>query len=112
MILATIVLATFAVIPATLEAKLWALDRLGWTQYRCLSAIVEHESGWRLTARNRTSGAYGLPQALPGSKMAVAGADWRTNPTTQLRWATDFYIPARYGTACGAWRFWQEHRWW
>lgn len=84
------------------DAKAWARDRLGATQWACFDALMGRESRWRWWARNARSGAYGIPQALPGSKMAVAGADWRTNPLTQVRWAALWYIPGRYGTACAA----------
>ncbi|NED00241.1 lytic transglycosylase domain-containing protein, partial [Streptomyces sp. SID6648] len=55
-------------------------------EFRCFSKIVDHESGWNVDATNASSGAYGLVQALPGSKMASAGADWKTNPATQIKW--------------------------
>ncbi|MEU4213074.1 transglycosylase SLT domain-containing protein [Streptomyces sp. NPDC026206] len=79
-------------------------------QFQCFSKIVEHESGWKHTATNASSGAYGLVQALPGSKMASAGADWKTNPATQIKWGMD-YMKDRYGSPCGAWTFWQAHNW-
>ncbi|MEV5238255.1 transglycosylase SLT domain-containing protein [Streptomyces cinnamoneus] len=79
-------------------------------QFQCFSKIVEHESGWKHTATNASSGAYGLVQALPGSKMASAGADWKTNPATQIKWGMD-YMKDRYGSPCGAWNFWQAHHW-
>lgn len=79
-------------------------------QYGCAAAIITRESGWRVSATNPSSGAYGLAQALPGSKMATAGADWRTNPATQLTWMRG-YVDSRYGGACGAWAFWQAHSW-
>lgn len=76
----------------------------GWgeDQYSCLESLWQKESGWRVDAMNRSSGAYGIPQSLPGSKMASAGADWATNPATQITWGLG-YITARYGTPCGAW---------
>jgi hypothetical protein len=76
----------------------------GWgdDQYSCLVALWSRESGWRVNAQNKSSGAYGIPQALPGSKMASAGADWATNPATQIAWGLS-YIGGRYGTPCGAW---------
>ncbi|MFD0276542.1 transglycosylase SLT domain-containing protein [Kitasatospora sp. NPDC127111] len=80
------------------------------TQFQCFSQIVKRESGWDYTATNKSSGAYGLVQALPGSKMASAGADWRTNPATQIKWGLD-YMNSRYGSPCGAWSFWQSHHW-
>lgn len=80
------------------------------TQYQCFSNIVTRESGWNYTATNASSGAYGLVQALPGSKMASAGADWRTNPGTQIKWGLK-YMDSRYGSPCGAWSFWQTNHW-
>ncbi len=70
-------------------------------QWPCLRELWRRESNWRWNADNPTSSAYGIPQALPGSKMRAAGADWRTNPRTQIRWGLR-YIDARYGTACAA----------
>ena len=83
----------------------------GWgsDQYSCLNNIVEHESNWKVNATNPNGGAYGIPQSLPGYKMASAGADWRTNPATQLKWMLG-YVKSRYGTPCGAWGYWQAHR--
>lgn len=78
-------------------------------QFGCLDDIWSRESGWRYNAEN-ASGAYGIPQALPGSKMASAGADWLTNPATQIRWGLG-YIKSSYGTPCDAWGFWQAHGW-
>ena len=63
--------------------------------------LIAKESGWRINASNSSSGAYGLPQALPGSKMASAGADWQTNPVTQLRWMNG-YVMGRYGSWANA----------
>ena len=91
-------------------AQAFALRELGPVQYACLDHIVMHESRWRVTATNRSSGAFGIPQSLPGSKMATAGADWRTNPVTQVRWMLG-YIARRYGMPCQAWAFWQANRW-
>jgi hypothetical protein len=68
------------------------------------------ESGWRVNAYNSGSGAYGIPQALPGSKMASAGADWQTNAATQIKWGLG-YIKGRYGTPCGAWGHSQSVGW-
>ncbi|MDA8320994.1 MAG: transglycosylase SLT domain-containing protein, partial [Actinomycetota bacterium] len=79
------------------------------TQFSCLNNIWTRESGWRYNAAN-ASGAYGIPQALPGSKMASAGADWLTNPATQIKWGLG-YIQSVYGTPCNAWVFWQGHGW-
>ena len=79
-------------------------------QFQCFSQIVERESGWRVDTQNASSGAYGLVQALPGSKMASAGADWRTNPATQIKWGLG-YMKSTYGSPCGAWSFWQANHW-
>jgi Transglycosylase SLT domain len=79
------------------------------TQFGCLDNIWSRESGWNYQAQN-ASGAYGIPQALPGSKMASAGSDWQTNPATQIRWGLG-YIKSMYGTPCGAWAFWQNNGW-
>jgi len=83
----------------------------GWgeDQFACLVALFNRESGWNVYAAN-PSGAYGIPQALPGSKMASAGADWATNPATQISWGLG-YIAARYGTPCGAWAHSQSAGW-
>ncbi|MEV0782408.1 transglycosylase SLT domain-containing protein [Streptomyces sp. NPDC050423] len=78
-------------------------------QFQCFSNIVDHESTWNYRATNSTSGAYGLVQAYPGSKMASAGADWQTNPATQIKWGLS-YMNGRYGSPCGAWSFWLEHQ--
>jgi hypothetical protein len=81
----------------------------GWTsdaQYNCLVNLWTGESGWRYTAENPSSGAYGIPQSLPGSKMAQMGGDWRTNPLTQIKWGL-WYINASYGNPCNAWSTWQ-----
>ncbi|WP_165985401.1 lytic transglycosylase domain-containing protein [Streptomyces sp. YIM 98790] len=79
-------------------------------QFTCFAEIVERESGWDHTATNPSSGAYGLVQALPASKMASAGSDWRTNPETQIKWGLD-YMNERYGSPCAAWDFWQANHW-
>lgn len=77
--------------------------------YDSINYIVTHESGWRVNATNPSSGAYGLPQSLPGSKMAAAGRDWRTNPITQLKWMKSYV--GRYGGGPGAAEFWRAHHW-
>ncbi|MEU0332911.1 transglycosylase SLT domain-containing protein [Streptomyces sp. NPDC006193] len=79
-------------------------------QYDAFSKIVEHESGWNVTATNSSSGAYGLVQALPAAKMASAGPDWKTNPATQIKWGLD-YMNSRYGSPVKAWNFWQANGW-
>ncbi|MGW5674568.1 aggregation-promoting factor C-terminal-like domain-containing protein [Streptomyces sp. NPDC003860] len=92
------------------EVKEMARQMIPADQFQCFSNIVEKESGWRYTAQNPSSGAYGLVQALPGTKMASAGADWRTNPATQIKWGLN-YMNNRYDSPCGAWQFWQANRW-
>ena len=84
----------------------------GWGQseFDCLVALWNKESGWNVYAHNRSSGAYGIPQSLPGNKMASAGADWQTNPATQITWGLG-YIQGRYGTPCGAWAHSQAKGW-
>lgn len=87
-------------------AKAIAYDyvtKLGWdqAQYSCLVGLWNRESEWRVNAYNTSSGAYGIPQALPGIKMASVGADWQTNPETQIRWGVN-YITRRYNTGCNA----------
>jgi hypothetical protein len=79
-------------------------------QFQCFSNIVDHESSWNYQADNPSSDAYGLVQALPGSKMSSAGADWATNPATQIKWGLS-YMDGRYGSPCGAWNFWQANNW-
>jgi len=83
----------------------------GWgdDQFSCLVQLWNHESGWRVNAAN-PSGAYGIPQAKPGSKMSSVGADWQTNPATQITWGLG-YIAGRYGTPCGAWSSFSSHGW-
>nr|WP_295784307.1 lytic transglycosylase domain-containing protein [uncultured Microbacterium sp.] len=84
----------------------------GWgdDQFTCLNALWNRESSWRVQAQNPSSGAYGIPQALPGEKMASAGLDWRTNGATQISWGLS-YISARYGSPCGAWGHSQSTGW-
>ncbi|MBC7291616.1 MAG: G5 domain-containing protein [Actinotalea sp.] len=84
----------------------------GWgeDQWACLDALWTKESNWRVDAANPTSSAYGIPQALPGSKMASAGDDWRTNAATQITWGLG-YIAGRYGTPCAAWAHSQARNW-
>ncbi|WP_314502537.1 lytic transglycosylase domain-containing protein [uncultured Microbacterium sp.] len=84
----------------------------GWgdDQFGCLVALWDRESGWNSQAYNSGSGAYGIPQALPGSKMATAGADWQTNAATQISWGLG-YIAGRYGNPCGAWNHSESVGW-
>jgi hypothetical protein len=83
---------------------------MGEDQYNCLVALWNRESGWNMYAYNASSGAYGIPQALPGEKMASAGADWATNAATQITWGLG-YISSRYGTPCGAWEHSESAGW-
>jgi len=88
------------------------LSSFGWSpsaQFGCLDDMWTRESDWMYNAEN-ASGAYGIPQALPGSKMASAGADWQTNPATQIKWGLG-YIQGLYGSPCQAWAFWQNNGW-
>ena len=79
------------------------LAQHGWTgQFSCLDALWGHESGWNIYAENPSSGAYGIPQALPAAQMASAGPDWQSSAATQIRWGLN-YIQNRYGSPCGAW---------
>jgi len=85
-------------------------EGLSQQQWVCLDQLWYQESKFQTTARNYRSGAFGIPQALPASRMASAGADWRTNPATQVKWGLS-YIRVRYGTACNAWAHWKRARW-
>ena len=82
----------------------------GLDQMPCLDKLWTKESGWNERAQNKSSGAYGIPQALPGDKMAKYGSDWKTNPVPQIKWGLA-YIEGRYDTPCGAWSFFQAHNW-
>ncbi len=88
------------------------LGSYGWSssQFSCLVSLWNQESGWNVYATNPTSGAYGIPQALPGSKMASAGADWQTDAATQIRWGLS-YIKSLYGSPCGAWSHEEADGW-
>ncbi|WP_443067780.1 transglycosylase SLT domain-containing protein [Streptomyces sp. NBC_01351] len=79
-------------------------------QFAAFDRIVKHESGWDYQATNSSSGAYGLMQALPASKMSSAGTDWKTNPATQIKWGLD-YMNERYGSPVEAWNFWSANHW-
>ncbi|MQY28690.1 aggregation-promoting factor C-terminal-like domain-containing protein [Nocardia aurantia] len=79
-------------------------------QFDSFDQIITHESSWNMFAINPSSGAYGLPQALPAYKMFSAGVDWPLNPVTQIRWAYE-YMNQRYGSPNAAWAFWQVHHW-
>jgi len=91
--------------------RLLAAER-GWgdAQFDCLKSLWTKESGWRWNANNSSSGAYGIPQSLPGSKMSSFGSDWATNPITQIKWGLQ-YISNSYGTPCSAWGQSQASNW-
>ena len=97
---------------ARATARSLAASMYGWgdDQYQCLDSLWSKESGWRVDASNGGSGATGIPQALPGSKMASAGADWATNAATQIKWGLG-YIAGSYGTPCAAWSHSQSSNW-
>ena len=88
-----------------LAARGWGADQFG-----CLVSLWDRESGWNVYAQNPSSGAYGIPQALPGSKMGSAGSDWQTNAATQIAWGLG-YIADRYGSPCGAWSHSESAGW-
>jgi hypothetical protein len=88
------------------------LGSFGWpaSEFSCLDPLWAHESGWSVSAYNAGSGAFGIPQALPGSRMASAGPDWQTNPATQIKWGLE-YIKGTYGSPCAAWAHSQATGW-
>lgn len=93
-------------------AKSILFDEYGFPEkeYSCLNRLWSQESSWNYKARNKKSGAHGIPQALPASKMNVVGTDWRTNPVTQIRWGLR-YISIRYETPCKAWAKHKRSNW-
>ena len=96
--------------PRSIAQQMLAAYGWGSDQWGCLDSLWQRESGWNPYAQNPSSGAYGIPQSLPGSKMATAGSDWRTNPATQIKWGLS-YIQGRYGSPCGAWGHSQSVGW-
>jgi hypothetical protein len=94
------------------EVAMNLLPDHGWSQsqFSCLEKLWNKESRWKVNADNPTSSAYGIPQALPGNRMAAYGSDWRTNPVTQIKWGLD-YIEATYGSPCKAWNHSQNSGW-
>jgi hypothetical protein len=117
---ATIALAVALTTPtARSGTRTWTPTAVRAATYQtdpCLAHIIDRENrAWDPTLSNggghNVNDSYGLPQANPGTKMVSAGADWRTNPFTQLRWARG-YARQRYGSTCAAWSFWQRHFWW
>ncbi len=97
---------------AKLVAKALIAEKYQWTeeQYSCLNKLWTKESHWNYKARNKVSGAHGIAQALPATKMEVVGTDWRTNPVTQITWGLK-YINERYDTPCKAWSKFKRSRW-
>jgi hypothetical protein len=98
--------------PTPRQVAVQMLGQYGWDsgQFSCLDPLWTHESGWNVYAHNPSSGAYGIPQALPGDRMASAGPDWASNPATQIRWGLT-YIQGRYGSPCAAWDHEQATGW-
>ncbi len=96
--------------PRDLAKALMPQYGMSSSEFDCLDNIWSQESGWNIHAANPTSSAYGIPQALPGSKMSSAGPDWENNPETQIRWGLG-YIKGRYGSACAAWSYKQGAGW-
>lgn len=94
--------------PRTLAEALMPQYGMSGSEFGCLDSLWNSESGWNIHADNPTSSAYGIPQALPGAKMASAGPDWENNPETQIKWGLG-YIRSSYGTPCSAWSFKQSH---
>jgi hypothetical protein len=92
------------------QIQAMARQMVAGDQFQCFSNIVDHESSWNYHAVNASSGAYGLFQALPAGKYASAGADWQTNPATQIKWGLN-YMNDRYGSPCQAWSFWSANHW-
>ena len=93
-------------------AKFLMEDKYGWgeKQYACLDDLWIKESNWNYRSSNKRTGAHGIPQALPASKMDSAGTDWRTNPVTQISWGLR-YIEVRYETPCKAWAKFKRSNW-
>ncbi len=96
--------------PREIGRALLAEFGFGADQFGCLDSLYTRESNWTVNADNPSSSAYGIPQALPGEKMSSAGADWATNPVTQIRWGLG-YIQDRYGSPCSAWGHSQAVGW-
>jgi len=96
--------------PRSLARSLMAEYGMSAADFACLDRLWSAESGWNVHANNPSSSAYGIPQALPGSKMASAGPDWQNNAETQIRWGLG-YIEGRYGSACAAWSFKNANGW-
>ena len=106
-----VVIGTKAVLPAGSHTDWMAAAGISPGDYGYVDYIVGRESGWNPTATNRSSGAHGLCQALPASKMATAGGDYMTNPITQLKWCNSYAV-GRYGSWAAAYNFWISNHWW
>jgi hypothetical protein len=91
------------------NARIYVQNRIGVRQYDCINPVWTAESKWNPQAGN-PSGAYGIPQAYPGSKMAAFGSNWRYSPLVQVKWGI-WYVYSRYGSACNAYAFWKAHGW-
>jgi hypothetical protein len=91
------------------NARAYVKGRIGVRQYDCINVVWYHESKWNPRA-GTPSGAYGIPQAFPGSRMAAFGSNWRYSPLTQVKWGI-WYVNTRYGSACAAYNFWKAHAW-
>jgi hypothetical protein len=106
---AATVAATSSGSPQQIAQGLLAQDGMSG-QFSCLDSLWQRESGWSVSASNASSGAYGIPQALPGSKMASVGQDWQTSAETQIKWGLQ-YIDSTYGSPCGAWSHEESSGW-
>jgi hypothetical protein len=95
--------------PTVAEAKAYAKKRLGAAQWQCFDAIARRESHWNPLAHNARSGAHGIGQAVPWTKMRRFGPDAYRNPLTQVKWMIAYVD--KYGGPCGAWAFWQQNHW-
>lgn len=91
--------------------QIMAAAGISSSDYTYVDYIVSKESGWNYLISNSVSGAYGLCQALPGSKMSSSGSDWATNPETQMRWCNSYAL-SRYGSWQAAYNYWLENNWW
>ena len=96
--------------PRTLAKALMPLFGMSTSDFSCVDSIWSQESGWNVHADNPHSSAYGIPQALPGSKMSSAGPNWQNSAETQIKWGLG-YIKGRYGSPCAAWSFKRAHGW-
>lgn len=96
--------------PRDVARAMLAANGFGQDQFSCLDSLYTKESGWNVHADNPSSSAYGIPQALPGSKMSSAGSDWVDNPATQIEWGLG-YIKDRYGSPCAAWSHSVSNNW-